>query len=228
MMVVNQTFVVTISRQFGSGGAYLAQRLAGRLQAAYVDREILLQSCRQMALPEKELENRDEMVTPRWKSVLQTMAYAASRIYTPPSLDVPKDIPADKEFFTVQSAIIHRIAQECNAVIVGRGGCWVLHEHPRHLSVYIHADIDFRRKRVMEIYNVSEPEARKLISRIDHGRALYLRAFTGRDINDVHQYHLSIDTGIFGLVLAEDIILKAVQARFDNAVISQGNIPGDS
>ncbi len=202
--------VITMSRQLGSGGAYLGQRLAFRLNALYLDHEIVRQAAQELKIPEETLAVRDEKVTSRWQAILQSFVDSTSWSYDPPPLDTLND----KNLYKVESDIITRIAKERNAIIVGRGGYYVLRQHPRCLSVFLHADINFRQQRVQELYHVSAQEALKLIGSIDHDRGFYLRALTGQDWLDARQYHLSIDTGVLGLDKAEDIILDTFQARF--------------
>jgi len=125
-------------------------------------------------------------------------------------------MPTDRELHSTESNIITRIAQQRSAVIVGRGGYYVLRQHPRHLSILLHADITFRQKRVQELYHVSAEEALKLIKSIDKEREHYLRALTGQNCMDARHYHLSIDTSVVGLAAAEEIILAAFHSRFGN------------
>ena len=205
-------YVITISRQLGSGGAYLGQRLAFRLNALYLDHEIVRQAAQELKIPEENLAVRDEKVTSRWQAILQSFVDTNSWAYDPPPLDTLND----KNLYKVESDIITRIANQRNAVIVGRGGHYVLHTHPRCLSVFLHAHIHFRQQRVQELYKVSAAEALKLINSIDQDRGYYLKALTGQDWLDARQYHLSLDTGVLGLDKAEDIIIKTLQARFSD------------
>ena len=207
-------YVITISRQLGSGGAFLGQRLAFRLNALYLDHEIVRQAAQELKIPEENLVVRDEKVTSRWQSVLQSFVDSTSWAYDPPPLDTLND----KNLYKVESDIITRIANQRNAIIVGRGGYYVLRQHPRCLSIFLHADIDFRQRRVQELYHVSAQEALKLISSIDRDRGSYLRALTGQDWLDARQYHLSLDTGVLGLDKAEDIILDTFRARFNDVI----------
>lgn len=166
---------------------------------------------------------RDERVTSRWQSVLQSIAYSNSWSYVPP----PLDILNDEKLYSVESDIITRISNQRTAVIVGRGGHYVLRQHPRCLSIFLHADIAFRQKRVQEIYHVSAEQALKLIHSVDHERARYLRALTGRDGLDARQYHLSLDTGAVGLDKAEAIILETLRARFGDIEPEKPKLPED-
>jgi cytidylate kinase len=203
-------FVITISRQMGSGGAYLGKRLASRLNVLYLDREIVSQAAKELKTPVESLESRDEKLTPLWRSLLESYAYITPTPYVPP----PLHMPTDRELYSTESNIITRIAQQHSAVIVGRGGYYVLRRHPRHLSILLHADITFRQKRVQELYHVSAEEALKLIESIDKERDHYLRALTGQNCMDARHYHLSLDTSVVGLEAAEEIILTTLRARF--------------
>jgi cytidylate kinase len=203
-------FVITISRQIGSGGAYLGKRLASRLNVLYLDREIMSQAAKELKMPVESLESRDEKLTPFWRSLLESYAYVTPTPYVPP----PLHMPTDRELYSTESNIITRIAQQHSVVIVGRGGYYVLRQHPRHLSILLHADIAFRQKRVQELYHVSAEEALKLIKSIDKEREHYLRALTGQNCMDARHYHLSIDTSVVGLEKAEEIILATLRARF--------------
>jgi len=203
-------FVITISRQVGSGGAFLGKRLASRLNFLYVDREIVRQAAKKLKMPLKSLQARDEKLTPFWKSLLESYVNITPTPYVPP----PLHMPTDRKLYMTESNIITRIAEQRSAVIVGRGGYHVLQQHPRRLSVLLHADITFRQKRVQELYHVSAEEALKLIESVDQERERYLRTFTGQNCMDARNYHLSLDTSSTGLEAAEEIILAAFRARF--------------
>jgi cytidylate kinase len=218
-MVKESPFIITISRQLGSGGAYIGQRLATRLNILYLDREILNRAAKELRMSEKDLDSRDERVTPRWQSWVETLAHAYPE-YAPPTIEVP----IDQKLYETQSNIIRRMADENSAVIVGRAGSYVLRQHPRHLSVFLYADIAFRQQRVEELYHVSAPEALKLIGRIDKERKQYLQTFTGQDWLNACQYHLCLDTSVIGLDKAEDIIILAMQARL--GIIAQNEKSG--
>jgi len=207
-MTKTSPFVITISRQLGSGGAYLGQRLALHLNALYLDHEIVRQAAQELKVPEEHVAVRDERVTSNWQSMLQSLAYSNSWSYAPPALDILNDA----ELYKIESDIITRIANQRSAVIVGRGGHYVLRNHYRCLNVFIHADLDFRQKRVEELYHVPPDKAMKLMCSVDQERARYLRALTGQDWLDARQYHLSLDTGVVGFEKAEHIILETLQA----------------
>jgi cytidylate kinase len=202
-------FAITISRQVGSGGAYLGKRLAARLNVLYLDREIVRQAAKELKMPVESLEARDEKLTPFWQSLLESYVDITPVPYVPP----PLHMPTGRKLYRTESNIITQIAQQRSAVIVGRGGYYVLRRHPRRLSILLHADVAFRQKRVQELYHVSTDEALKLIESVDKEREHYLRALTGQNCMDARHYHLSLDTSLIGLEAAEEIIMAAFRAR---------------
>ncbi|HBE76557.1 MAG TPA: cytidylate kinase-like family protein [Firmicutes bacterium] len=209
----NLPAVITISRQLGSGGAYVGQQLAEQLGILYLDREIVIQAAKQLQVLEEDLESRDEKKTSFWQSVLQLSAYTPPDTYMPPEIY----IPSDQDLYKAESQIIQKVAKEHSAVIIGRGSSYLLRDHPRHLSIFLHADLAFRQRRVGELYNLTAPEAKKLIEKSDRERGRYLQTLTGRDWNDARTYQLSIDTGKTGLEQAKEIILACIKVQFDIA-----------
>jgi cytidylate kinase len=208
-------FVITISRQLGSGGAYLGQQLATHLNIMYLDREILFHAAQELNISEADLRSRDEMVTPRWQAWIEAISHGYTQAYVPPMTDF---LPTDQALFDAESKVIKRMSQQHSAVVVGRSGFYVLREHPRILSVFLYADLAFRQERVQELYHISGPEALKLINSIDRARTRYLQTFTGQELLNACNYHICLDTSAIGLDRAEDIIITAAQARLGDIV----------
>jgi cytidylate kinase len=200
----NSPFVITISRQLGSGGAYIGQQLARKLNIFYADREIIKQAAKQFSLVEETLQTRDERLSSFWQVFVQSYALGAPDTYILP----PVIIPTDRELFNVESEIIKHIAREQSSVIIGRCGSYILREHPTHLSLFLHADIKFRKARIQNLYNISDKEAEKMIVQSDKERALYNRTFAGKEWTDARQYDLTIDTGKTGIEKSIEIIMK--------------------
>ena len=207
-------FVISISRQLGSGGAYVGQQLSAKLHMTYIDREIINKAAQQLQVSEKDIEFRDETKTPLWRSILTSSSYINPTLYSPP----PLNEPSDKELFQTESEIIEQISQNYPAIVVGRGGSHILRNHPHHLSVFLHGSTQFRIQRLKNLYNLDEEKGRKLIETGDKARAIYLKAITGMDWTDSRQYHLCIDTGISGLDGAVEIILAYIRIRFGDIV----------
>ena len=138
-------FVITISRQLGSGGAYIGQQLAKNLNIFYADREIIGQAAKQLSVLNEDLESRDEKILSFWQSFIRSFAIAPD-VYVPPQIIAP----TDRGLFKTESEIIARIAKERSAVIIGRCGSYILREHPNHVSIFLHGDITFRKGRIQK------------------------------------------------------------------------------
>ena len=200
--------VITISRQLGSGGGYIGQQLAKRLDIFYADREIISLAAQHFSMLEKDLASRDEKKLSFWQSFIRTHAAAPDAYVKPQTLP-----PSDHELFKAESEIILRIARERPAVIIGRCGAHVLQSHPNCVSIFLHADRAFRIDRVMKLYNATEEAAGKIIDRSDKERALYHRAVTGHKWADAGRYHLSIATDKIGVDRCVEFILSYLTLR---------------
>jgi cytidylate kinase len=200
-------FVITISRQLGSGGAYIGQLLARKLNIYYADREILSQAAKQLAVVEAELESRDEKLLSFWSSLFHINGFA-SDFHLPPQMN----FPFDGEIFAAEADVIKRIAEERSAVIIGRCGFHILRDYTPHVSVFLHASIPFRCKRVQELYQLSEKAALEMIARTDKARADYIDTFTGKKWTDASQFDLTLNTGKIGIDKSADLILNYLES----------------
>jgi cytidylate kinase len=209
-MKESSPLAISISRMLGSGAAYIGQLLAKKLNIFYLDREILSQAAKEFSLLEEDLEEYDEKTDSLWKSFLQRSAFSNPYIYTPPKLYMP----TARQLFEAEADIIERTAKERSAVIIGRCASHILRQHPSHVSIFLHSDIDFRKGRVQKLYNLSEKEALKMITKIDLERSQHYHEFTGDEWKDATQYDLSIDTGKMGVEKSSELILKYIELRF--------------
>lgn len=197
---------VTISRQLGSGGAYVGQQLAKKMNAFYADREIISRAAKQLSVLEEDLESRDEKTLSFWQSFLQFSAFAPD-VYIPPQMIAP----TDHELFKAEAEIIEHIAKERSSVIIGRCGFHILRKYPSHVSIFLHGDIAFRKGRIQKLYNVSAEVAGKMITQSDKERALYCNTFTGKEWTDARQYDISIDTSKIDIDKSVELILNYLE-----------------
>lgn len=205
------TIVLAISRQFASGGAYIGQAVAQRLGLRYTDREILAQAARASGVSEAELEDREERAAGLWK-----LAFRQFSLGPPEAPFVAPPLPTlhERDLFTLESRIIREIASRYDAVIVGRGGFYVLADHPGLLSVRVHAPLQWRVRRAIEAYGFpSEAAAAEAIQRSDKQRDKFVRTFTGRDWDEASAHHLCLDTGAIGLELAAELVTTLIASR---------------
>jgi CMP/dCMP kinase len=205
-MKLASPFEITISRQLGSGGRYIGQQLAKRLNIFYADREIINQAAKQFSVMGEDLEQRDEKISSFWQSCVQSYAIGVPDAYV-----IPQIAATDSALFKAETEIIEHIAKEQSAVIIGRCSSYILREHPNHISVFLHGDINFRINRIQKLYNLSEEAAAKMITQSDKERAAYNLTFTGLDWADARQYDISIDTSKAGLDQSTELIIKYLE-----------------
>lgn len=209
-MIQNKPFVITISRMLGSGGAYIGQQLSNRLNALYLDREIVNEAAKEFDISEEELSIYDERPASFWESMFKASKVINESMYTAPKFFILDD----RLVFNVERQIIERTVKENSAVIIGRGGSHILRDHPRHISVFLHADVDFRKSRVQNLYNLDEKDAIKRIAESDKRRSNFYKIFTGNEFSDSTQYTLCFDTSKVGLDECTHIILKYAKQKF--------------
>lgn len=203
-----EPFVLTISRQLGSGGGVLGESISARLKAIFLDRQILYLTAKKLKISREDLESLDEKKLSLWKSILLTQKFDAQGTTSEPIF------PSDEELFRVEKEIVINIARDNTTVLVGRAGSFMLHDHPRHTSLYLYSNIEIRRQRVQEKYQVTADKAMKMINDIDKTRSHYLRAITGFDWNDARQYHLCLDTGALDLAKIENIVFDYLHNKY--------------
>ncbi len=195
--------IITINRQFSSGGREVAKRLADALSFAYYDRELLDIITKQVGLPAEFVEHHDEVYT-------RSYAYTFGRTFT-------SYIQSPSE--TIQLAyndIFQQVAQTHDAVIVGRCANYILEQY-QPLKVFIYSSSMAHRvqrcfdKVPEDRASKTDKQMSKQIINTDKQRAKYHEFYTGQTWSNVNNYSLCIDTSKVGIKGAVDIIVKAVE-----------------
>jgi CMP/dCMP kinase len=207
--------VITISRQFGAAGVPVGRALASRFGAELLDRAIVAQVAVRSGVPESELETYDERLPSFWQRVTSALASSSPEpqlAATPYSEHMPSG-PMQERLLAITRAVIEEAAERGNAVIVGRGGAFILGKRPGTVHVQLHASLDARVRyllsRVEEIPAEARPEERalrELCQSVDAARADYVRRLFGVDWLDARNYDLAIDTGRLGVDRTADLI----------------------
>lgn len=205
--------VITIDRQSGSGGKYLGKRLTKKLNFSYYDAEIVREAAKNLQTDFTDVESFDE----KQGSGLQY--YAFGNFEYVPSVH----IITSNEAHTAESNVILKVANEKSAIIIGRAASYLLHDHPRHISIFLHADLDFRKNRTQELNNISEDEALRLIEKTDKQRLKYYKVFTGTNMYNACRYDLTINTSILGLKKSEALIIEYLKEKFGDELLKPKN-----
>jgi cytidylate kinase len=197
--------IITISRQYGSGGREIGERVAAQLEYAYYDRELIKRAAQEGSLDEELVKESGEGVLGRLSSLL---SYA--------NTVVGKDedtLPLPDRMFLVQSRIIKKIVDEGPCVIIGHSADYFLAEHPDLLNVYIHSDWDARVARVMKRNDLVEHEAIARIRKIDRRRSVFYEQHTGQKWGKASNYHLSLSSSFFGITDAVSLIVNVAKKQ---------------
>ena len=187
--------IITIARQYGSGGREIGERVAELLGIVKYDKEFVTMAAeKESALDAQALEKVDERAT---SSLLYTLAMGSNLFHTPHASPA---LPLNDKLFAIQCSIIRSVAEKDEScVMIGRCADYVLREHPNRLSVFIYADLDARKKRVAERHNVKESEALDLINKTDRRRASYYNFYTGNKWGKYDNYHIAINSAVLGI-----------------------------
>ena len=209
METCEKPYVITISHQIGSGGAAIGQKLSEQLCIPFIDREILQQVSKKLHLAEVELERREERLSSFWQSFGRTV-----ELMDPThSLIADTYVPTDKEVFQVESDTIRRIAENSQAIFIGRCCRSILHDHPCHFSLLVHAERPARIQRLCSLYQITPQQAGQMIDDNDRERGIYIRTFTHQNWLDARLYDLSLNTTSIGMDQVFEIVNTAIRAK---------------
>ena len=199
--------VITIARQFGSGGHEIGKRVAALLGIKVYDKELIMLASEKSGYHPEVLSKADEKVA---GSLLYTLAIGSSRFG---GLSGNYDIPINDKLFIVQNEIIQELAAKEQCVIVGRCGDYALRNFENKLSVFIYADEAMRVERIMESCGISESEAKSLIAKEDKKRSGYYNFYTGQKWGSVERYGASFNTAVLGIERTAEIIADIVCSK---------------
>jgi cytidylate kinase len=211
---------VAISRQRGSGGSYVGRAVAERLSLRYIDRQMLRDAAEYLQTHDPA-EKIEPASSSWWARLGQTLALGAPiSDYVPPM----SDDTYEGELFEIEKKIIHEVVDAATAseptVVVGRGAAQTLRGRTCVVSVFLHAPKAWRVDRVKQIYELTdEAAAQRMVNESDRARARFIKAMAGCDWTDVHNYDVAIDTAALGFDAAVDIIIAAMNARFDRRLL---------
>lgn len=201
--------LITVTRQMGSGGTFVAFKVAKRLGISYFDREILKLAAQRLGRAEDWLAHYDEHSPGLVESFLR--AFGCGSPETPGAFSSFAQPDYDRELFATESGILREIAASRDAVIVGRGGCELLRDEPGQLRVLIHAPFEFRARRLFEARRLASlGEAREFVKTSDRNRARFIHETFGSDWLAAENYHLCLDSSRIGINGCVEIVAGQV------------------
>ena len=198
--------VITIGREYGSGGRDIGRIVAERLQIPYLDREIISQAVKESGLSEEIIRQADEKAS----NPFSLSSLAGSYFFgSQPTFN--NNLSINDQIFILESDIIKKAAEKGPCVIIGRCANNILREYSYCMSVFIHADMEHRMNRDILEYGVSPKKIEEFLAKQDKHRAHYHSYYTDEKWGDFSHYDLVIKSSKFGIEATADLILSAVE-----------------
>ena len=209
---MNDNFVITIGRQFGSGGRELGQALSQALGIGYYDKALLYEAARHAGLAPEFFERKDE----RFPSFLSGLFSFNMGVGTVAWYNVGASTISDDAIYRAQSDVMHHIVGRESCVIVGRSSDYILRDHPRCLNIFVHAPIEACVDRIMkrspEI--TDRRQARQLAERTNKLRANYYNFYTDKKWGDARSYDMTFDSSKLSTEQCVEIIRNYIAMRW--------------
>ena len=200
---MNQNKVITISRQYGSGGRIVAKKLADALGIPFYDNELITMAAEKTGLSVECFKDAE-------KTSIGNLFFSLTSLT--PSIDAV-GLPLNEKIFLVQSQVIKEVAAEGPCVIVGRSANYVLQGNPNVINVFLQGDLEDRVKRAIDTYGQDAEGAEALVVKTDKRRANYYNYFTGGKWGKAENYDLILNTSRMDLDKIVEVIKTYVSLR---------------
>lgn len=200
---MNQNKIITISRQYGSGGRIVAKKLADALGIPFYDNELITMAAEKTGLSVECFKDAE-------KTSIGNLFFSLTSLT--PSIDAV-GLPLNEKIFLVQSQVIKEVAAEGSCVIVGRSANYVLQDHPNVINVFLQGDLEDRVKRAIDTYGQDAEGAEAMVIKTDKRRANYFNYFTGQKWGKAENYDLILNTSRMDLDKIVEVIKTYVSLR---------------
>ena len=198
--------IITIGREYGSGGRTIGKLVAQKLGIPYYDRELVDETAKHSGLAVEAIEETDQVVT---RSFLYDLAIGTSYGYVP---HAGAHMDLNTQVFLAQREVILRFA-ESPCVIVGRCADYILRDRQDVLRIFIYADKKSRLKRIVEEYGEDASKAEKLLTQSDKRRARHYEEFTDSIWGARRNYDMLLNSGMLGIEKTADLICAFAKAE---------------
>ncbi len=190
--ILSEHTVITVSREYGSGGRYVARLVADKLGIKFYDKDLIKLTAEETGLSEEYIEENEQKRDAT--STLDSVVY--------------NGLSNADELFVKESEMIKEVANKESCVIVGRCADFILKDYSNVLKIFVYSNEEDKIERATKFYGMEKEKAKKEIKRIDKLRANHYKYYTGRDWKEYSNYDICINSDIFGVEKAADIICK--------------------
>ena len=205
--------IITIGRQYGSGGKEIGHFVAEAFGIKLYDKEMLARAAKESGICEELFETHDEKPTNSFLYSLVMDTYSmgyAGNTYT--------EMPINHKVFLAQFDAIKKIADEGPCILVGRCADYALEDNPELLSVFIHANMDARIRRIARDFDLTDAKAKDMIRKTDKQRSSYYNYYTNKRWGDANSYQFCLDSSKLGIEGTVDAILKLIEIKDDQKI----------
>ena len=209
-----EPFVLTISREVGSGGHTVGGILAGKLGARYCDKQLLGALEKQFNLSAgaiEKLKGEKQSWLADFVSMISPMPSARMLGLDPRVTQEFRIDVTTNEIYKAEEEILKGFAEMGSCVIAGRSGFHVFKDHPNALKIFVHSSEDCRKRRIAEKYGLDLRDAAAMVVDNDYSRELYTKTYTGCEWFDARNYDISLDVRKFGINGAVDFLMKCIE-----------------
>lgn len=197
--MTTDNYVITISRQYGSGGHAVGEAIAKKLGIAFYDSKLIDLTAFASGYTPEYVEKHEQ----RLPNGLLDKLYNNNYAY------VNEAIPPNDKLFMAQTGVIRNIAAHESCVIVGRAANYILKGHKNCFNVFVHANNEFRKKRAVQNYRVNHANAESVMAVKDRERDSYSKHYTGKHWDDLSVYDMTVETSKFGIEGTANMIIEA-------------------
>lgn len=197
---MSENKIITISRQFGSGGHDVGKLLSQKLGLSFYDKDLIVMAAEKSGMSRELLENLDETMS---LSFFQPFS-AGGRF------SILNDVSINDKVFFEQAAVIKSLADKESCIIVGRCADYVLRHYTNVFNIYVFANLDYRIGRVKDRYQLEDAAAKDVVIKTDKRRSSYYNYYSGKSWGAANSYHLCVDSGFSGVEKTVDTIAKYV------------------
>ena len=202
-----EKFIITISREFGSGGRLIGEKLASRLGVEFYDKAIIQLAAERSGLSYKFIEQNEEHIS---SSLL--FSFPAATAYASFKTAAFFDTPINDKTFLAQAEVIRELSKS-SCVVVGRCADYILREDPALIRIFITARFEDRVRRAVEEYHFTAEGAEEKIKKIDKSRANYYKFYSGQPWGSLHNYDLVVNSSFTGVPGAVSVILTMLEEK---------------
>ena len=198
--------IITISRQYASGGREIGEKLADKLGIAFYDEKLITLAAEASGFSKDAFSKAEDKAS---NSLIYSIAMGFGAYGFRDFGGMPMSI--DDQIYMAQSDVIRKVAKEGSCVIIGRCADYILQDYKNVVNVFVWADIGYRVKRAQDIYNISKAKAEENILKIDKKRANYYKYHSDKRWGKIDNYDISIRSDRIGIENAVDSIARYVE-----------------